>query len=218
MNYAAANQAANGAGLAVLGGFHPTAADMAPQHCKTILMLGPQEPGFWPTLTASPEYTDGQPNPVDRWSTRVIGQLAQDLHATAVFPFGGPPYQPFVRWALKTGRVWSSPVDLLVHDTAGLFLSFRGALAFETTLNLPEPPAQSPCTTCETRPCLTDCPPRALTGAGYDVDNCHTFLRTPPGQACMQNGCAVRRACPVSQSYGRLKEQSAHHMRAFHKR
>ena len=83
--------------LAVMGGFHPGLDDGAPQGTQTLLMLGPAEPGFWAHLTAQPEWLDGAPDPVDRWSRRVIGRLACDLGAKAVFPFGGPPYAPFQR-------------------------------------------------------------------------------------------------------------------------
>jgi epoxyqueuosine reductase len=201
--------------LGVMGGFHPGPEDGAPQGTQTLLMVGPAEPGFWAHLTAQPEWLDGAPDPVDRWSRRVIGQLACDLGAKAVFPFGGPPYAPFQRWAKATGRAWESPVRLLVHDVAGLMVSYRGALALKERLDLPQA-GPRPCETC-TAPCLTACPAGALTGAGYDVPACHAFLDRPEGQDCLSGGCHVRRACPLSQSYGRVAGQSAYHMRQFHK-
>ena len=82
-------------------------------------------------------------------------------------------------------------------------------------LDLPEP-AVSPCTSCA-QPCLTACPAGALTGAGYDVPACHTYLDTGAGGDCLAGGCLVRRACPVSQGYARLPEQSAYHMSRFHR-
>jgi hypothetical protein len=201
--------------LAVMGGFHPGLDDGAPQGTQTLLMVGPAEPGFWAHLTAQPEWQDSAPDPVDRWSRRVIGRLACDLGAKAVFPFGGPPYAPFQRWAKATGRAWESPVRLLVHDLAGLMVSYRGALALKDRLDLP-PVGARPCDACAA-PCLTACPAGALTGAGYDVPACHAFLDRPQGQDCLSGGCHVRRACPLSQSYGRVAEQSAYHMRQFHR-
>jgi hypothetical protein len=97
----------------------------------------------------------------------------------------------------------------------GLFASWRGALALAEAL--PADPAPSPCLTCAGKPCLTACPPVALTARGYDLPACHGFLDTTPGRDCMESGCAVRRACPVSSRYGRLAAQSAHHMRSFHR-
>jgi ferredoxin len=200
--------------LEIMGGFHPGPGDGAPKGCETLLMLGPREPGFWAHVTVEPEFADGRADPLDRWSRRVIGRLACDLGAKALFPFGGPPYQPFIAWALKTGRAWVSPVTLMVHDRAGLMVSWRGALALRTRIALPDPP-ERPCTACH-RPCESACPVGALTAAGYDVGACHAFLDTEAGRDCLEQGCRVRRACPVSESYGRRPEQSAFHMRSFH--
>ena len=199
--------------LAILGGFHADKDPALPKGTRTVLMLGPGS-GFWPHLAAQPEW-DGKPDPVDRWSRRVIGGMACDLAAKALFPFGGPPWHPFYHWAIRTGRSHESPVRLLVHDAQGLMVSFRGALALKQALDLPAPPPP-PCDTCTDKPCLTACAPRALTGAGYDVPACHAYLDTAAGQDCRSRGCAVRRACPVSQSYDRMREQSAWHMARFH--
>jgi epoxyqueuosine reductase len=201
--------------LSVLGGFAAGPEDGLPRGTKTLLLLGPQEPGFWPHLTAQPEW-DGKPDPVDRWSRRIIGTMACDLGAKALFPFGGPPYRPFYQWALKSGRCWDSPVRLLVHDMAGLFVSFRGALALKGVVDLPPPPPK-PCESCLQKPCLVACPVGALTLAGYDVPKCHAHLDTQPGKDCMTIGCAVRRTCPLSLAYARMPEQSAYHMGQFHK-
>jgi hypothetical protein len=202
--------------LDVLGGFHPGATDGAPAGCKTVLLLGPLEPGFWPVLTASAEFQDGRSDPVDRWSSRVISQLAQDLGATPVFPFGGPPWHPFISWALRSTQAFSSPVSLLVHDRAGLMVSYRGALAFSHHIELPAT-SPSPCPGCKDRPCVTACPAGAITEGQYDVAACHAFLDTAEGQDCLQGGCLVRRACPVSKTYARNPAQSAFHMAAFHR-
>ena len=202
--------------LEVLGGFHPEPDEEGfPSTARTILLLGPAEPGFWRHLTAQPEWQDGQPDPVDRWSRRAIGRIACDLGGKAFFPFGGPPYHPFYRWALRSGTTWESPVRLLVHQSQGLMVSFRGALALKDHIDLPSPAAK-PCDTCAA-PCLTVCPAHALGAAGYDVPACHALLDTPQGQPCLSGGCLVRRACPVSQAYARLPEQSAYHMARFHK-
>lgn len=202
--------------LEVFGGFHPDPTDSAPEGTQTLLMLGPSEPGFWPLFQSSPEYQDGQPDAMDRWSTRVVSGLAKTLGANALFPFGGPPYQPFIAWARRTGRAWQSPAGLLVHDRAGLMVSYRAALAFPQQIDLLPLPAK-PCDSCATQPCLTSCPVSALGPQGYDVPACHAYLDTPAGADCMTRGCAARRACPVSQSYGRLPQQSAFHMRSFHR-
>lgn len=202
--------------LDIFGAFHPEPDDLAPEGTKTLVLLGPHEPGFWPMITATPEFRDGAPDPVDRWSHRTIHMLADEFGGTALFPFGGPPYQPFIRWAQRSGRAWASPVDILVHDRAGLMVSYRGALALPEPLEIPPLPDR-PCDTCAEKPCLAACPPRALSDQGYDIPRCHAYLAGEGAGTCMQGGCLVRRTCPVSQTYGRLPEQSAYHMGQFHK-
>jgi ferredoxin len=186
-----------------------------PGGCVSLVLLAPDEPAFWPIFTQSPEYRDGQPDPMDRWSLRVIGDLAEALGATALFPFGTQPPHPFYTWALASGQVWSSPVQFLVGARSGLWASFRGALAFAEPLDaLPE--ATKPCEGCA-QPCATACPVGALTPAGYDTAACHAYLDTVAGRDCMTKGCAVRRVCPVSAAFGRDPAQSAFHMRHFHR-
>lgn len=177
----------------------------------TCVLIGPDEPRFWPIFAQSAEFSDGQPDPLDRWSRRVLDQIAADVGGTARYPFGGPPYAPFYTWALQSGQAWPSPIGFLVHETAGLFVSFRGAI------HLPQPapatPATpQPCATCS-QPCATACPVGAFDD-GYDVTACKAHVTSPAGVACRTTGCLARAACPVGQGT-RLPEQAAFHMAAF---
>jgi len=182
---------------------------------ETILLLSPAEPGFWAHLKASPEWADGRPDPIDRWSERVIGALAKRYCGRALFPFDGPPHHPFYLWALTSGRFFAAPIRLLVHPEMGLSASLRGAIALPGHLPLPAA-APNPCTACPA-PCTTACPVGAMGRAGYDVPACHDFLNTAEAESCLSEGCHARRACPAGASYGRLAEQSAWHMRHFHR-
>jgi len=196
------------AGMRVLGGLWE--AD------STLYLIGPDGAQFWPVFQASTEYLDGAPDPVDRYSTRTLTAIAAKSGSKALFPFGGPPYQPFVEWALRSNRCFQSPVQLLVHAELGLFTSFRGALRFSGRHTLPSS-VPNPCNECEAKPCLSACPADALNQTHYNVALCHEFLDTKRGDSCMARGCAVRRTCPVGQGQ-RLEAQSAFHMGYFHKR
>ena len=217
MTYDLVLRATEGAGLIVMGAQHPRLSGAKNLDQGTLVLLGAAG-AFWPILTSSSEWKDGQPDPVDRFSAHVVGEMAQDLGARAWFPFGGPPYAPFIDWALKSGRTFQSPVGALVHDTVGMMVSFRGALHFDTEFDIPPTNTPSPCLSCPA-PCATACPVGALNAdTFYDVDACHGYLDTSPGQSCMTNGCAARLACPLSAGAGRQADQSAHHMKAFHPR
>ena len=209
MTYDEVEQAVAEAGLIVMGAL--------PHEGGTLILLGTGG-AFWSLFSASSEQLDRQPDPIDRWSKRVVGGLARHLQADSIYPFTGPPYEPFIGWALTSGRACQSPVGMLVHDAVGLMVSYRGALRFSAAFDIPTPVAQSPCQTCAGQPCTSACPVDALSAAHpYDVDRCHAYLDTPAGQDCMTNGCAARRACPVSTLAARDPAQSNLHMKAFHR-
>jgi hypothetical protein len=185
-----------------------------PPGTQTLLLLSPHEPAFWPAFQATPEARDGRPDPMDRWSSRVITDWAEEIGATPLFPFGGPPYHPFIAWALASGRVHSSPLGMIVHPMAGLFLSFRGALALPVACDTPAV-CPHPCNNCPDQPCRDACPVGAFASGSYDVPLCKDYLRSEEGNDCMSKGCAARRACPIGRTYGRLETHSAFHMSYF---
>lgn len=190
--------------LTPLGGFH--------ENGQTTVLLGPLEPGFWAYVSNRPEFLMGGEDPLDAWSHWAITALGYVIGAQPVFPFGGPPFHPFISWSLKSGEAWQSPVGLLVHKDAGLLVSYRGALIFDEVVDLPSP-ADRPCDTCADQPCLSACPVGALSKDGYDVPRCKAHIDVDP--VC-RAGCRVRLSCPVSQTYGRDPAQTAFHMEAFH--
>lgn len=217
MSYSEIEAVAHTARLIVMGAQHPCRSEAKGLDSGTLILLG-TGPEFWDVFQAAPEGKDGHPDPVDRWSARVIGDMADSLGAEARFPFGGPPYEPFIDWALKSGRAFQSPVGALVHDTVGMMISYRGALWFDRELAIPTTYAPSPCITCSA-PCSTSCPVGALNSdTFYQVDACHSYLDTKGGQTCMTQGCTARLACPLSAGAERNPAQTAHHMQHFHPR
>ncbi len=200
-------------GLKVMGGFHPSPSDQVPEGCETLMLIGPRRDRFWDVFKHSAEHEDRQADPLDRWSYRVLNEIARDLGAEALFPFGEPPLHPFLNWAARAGQVFSSPVSMLVGAQDGLFVSFRGALAFRNAIRIP-PPVASPCSTCAAQPCLSGCPIGALTEERYDVAACRAYISSPEGIDCRTSGCLVRRVCPASQG-GQPAAQASFHMQAF---
>ena len=211
MTEQALNTALVAHGLQSMGHFAITPADDLPLSDGSVVLVGPDEPGFWDIFSASDIYRDGAADPLDRWSRLVLDAIAAEFGGHALFPFGGPPYQPFHTWALRTGQSWASPIGFLVHQTAGLFASYRGALVVPWDMRTAK--GTAPCPSCGERPCQTACPVDAFAD-GYDVAACKTYLGSAAGADCMTRGCAARRACPVGQG-NRLPAQAAFHMKAF---
>jgi|DeeseametaMP0747_FD_contig_123_15837_length_4214_multi_5_in_2_out_0_5 epoxyqueuosine reductase len=214
ISYDDLQSAASQRSLTLLGGFHPDKDEVGLEDCRTLLMVGPDERHFWPRFLRSDEYLDGRPDPVDRWSIRVVGDLATIAGARALYPFGDAPYLPFYQWALRTQNIHISPVRLLVSDDHGLFVSFRGALSLPHRIDLPAA-VPSPCISCATKPCLAACPVDAMGDHEYSDDACRAHIRSSDGHGCLTQGCAVRRACPASLNAGRRPAHSAYHMSEF---
>ncbi len=207
-------------GLIPRGGFPARAGDGVPpfadgRPARTLVMVGNAGPALWRAFAASPEFGTA-PDPLNRWSARVIGDLAEAWGARALFPFGGPPHLPFVAWAKRAEPVAESPLGILIHPDYGLWHAYRGALAFAEALDLPPRDARPrPCDTCADQPCLTACPVGAFTTEGYDVAACADHISVPAGADCMAEACRARRACPIGREYLYRPEQAAFHMIHF---
>jgi len=200
----------NGTGLMEMGRCAVRPDDGLAEAGGSLVLLGPDEPAFWPLFTQTPEHADGAADPLDRWSRRVVGAVAEAAGGKAYYPFGGAPFRPFYTWALRTGRAWASPIGFLVHEATGLFASYRGAVWMPNDATVCQ--GRLPCLTCHA-PCKTACPVGAFDD-GYDVAACKSHLNTARGASCLTDGCQARRACPVGQSR-RLPAQAAFHMEAF---
>ncbi|MBL6929667.1 MAG: 4Fe-4S dicluster domain-containing protein [Rhodospirillales bacterium] len=196
-------------GLIVRGGFYPDPADVVPGDPATLVIIGNAGPGMWRAFECA--RGDG-PDPLDAWTRGVISGVAEKVGAVALFPFDGPPYMPFQKWAMRADGVFESPIGPLVHPEYGLWHGYRGALAFDHKIELPPPAAAvSPCETCADKPCLTSCPADAFSPAGYDVPACVEGL----GPDCLERGCLARRACPVGREFIQQPAQAAFHMKYF---
>ena len=212
--------AAGGVGIAPRGAFHPAVDDDVPplrgRPVGTLALLGFVGRAQWPAFAASPESSDGRANPLDRWSRRVIGELAAEFGAAALYPFEGPPWLPFQRWAMKAEPVHRSALGMLIHPDWGLWHSYRGALAFAERLALPKRVERpSPCDACAAKPCLSACPAGAFTLERYDVGACAAHIRRPAGKECIEFGCRAREACPIGADHRFERGQASFHMRAF---
>ena len=146
----------------------------------------------------------------------MLDDIAAGLGAAAFFPFGGPPYLPFIRWAKRAEPVAESPIGMLIHPDHGLWHAYRGAIGFAERIALPPPDRRPrPCDTCLDRPCLSACPVEAFDGSRYEVERCVTHLSRAAGADCMEEGCRARRACPVGRHARYAPAQAEFHMRAF---
>jgi hypothetical protein len=208
-------------GLVALGALSSDDAQLptspGSRQTKALLLVGVAGSEFWPIFKQSPEFMDKQDHSLDRWSQRIGDNLAEKFGADCVYPFGGPPHQPFLQWALLAESVQPSQLGMLMHPQYGLWHAYRFALLFPVPMiNLPEhePPANT-CQSCVQKPCLSTCPVGAFTKDGYDVERCYQLLQSEPASECNQSGCIARRSCPEAAAYRYAHEHARFHMAAF---
>lgn len=203
-------------GFALVHNLDQAVLDHLPQ-ARTLLLVGNVGAEVWQrsgrAITAL-----GGAHPLDRWTRREIEPIAAACGGTAVFPFDGPPYWPFQRWAARAEGSLASPLGILMHPEFGLWHAYRAAILLPASLALPAPPAREhPCDACSEKPCLSACPVGAFTGAGYEVDHCarHVAATKSDPEECYQGGCRARLACPVGAEWRYARGQAVFHMRAF---
>ncbi|MGI9498725.1 MAG: ferredoxin [Geminicoccaceae bacterium] len=176
---------------------------------RTLAIIGNVGSAVWPHYETARQ---NRPHlSLDQWTETVIGEIATDFGLDAVYPFEGPPYHPFIRWAERTGTLFSSPLGLTIHPVYGLWLAFRAALLIDHPLDKKPVPARHPCDDCRNRPCLTACPVGAFTVDSYDFKACLDQVATP-ASACREGGCLARIACPVGQGQRYETPHAAFHM------
>lgn len=208
------------AGLVPRGVLRPDAddgvVDLAPgRPARAVMMIGWRGRAGWAAFVAAPERRDGRADPLDRWSRRVIEDLATDWGGRALFPFDGPPWWPFQRWGARAEGLTASPLGLSIDATVGLWHGFRGAIVFARDLGPEAEPQISPCATCATRPCLVACPADAFSGDGFAVGRCRSFVEGHAGGLCRTDGCRARDACPVGRAHRYAPDQIRFLMTAY---
>lgn len=208
-------------GLFLRGGFCPDPADDVPPlgggtPAATLLLIGNAGAAMWQSFSAAAERSDGRPDPLDRWTRETVEGIAGELGAKAIFPFDGPPYLPFQRWAQKAENLVPSPLGMSIHPRFGLWHAYRAALVLAERLDMAATPKFAcPCEGCVSKPCLAACPVGAFSGERFDQSACLGHLSTPEGRNCLRNGCQARGACPIGREYHYDQEQATFHMNAF---
>ncbi len=99
-------------GLICRGGFHPRPADAVPGAAGTLVLVGNAGPEMWKAFSHGRR---DEPHPLNGWARRVMGKVADGLGARVLFPFDGPPYLPFQRWARRAEPVHPSPIGPLIR-------------------------------------------------------------------------------------------------------
>jgi len=204
--------------------FDAAAAPVLPQLTMAALLpgalgavvVGSGGPTFFDRFSAdAPEARDGVPNPLDRFTRRVVAEaIHADLEPFGVryavyHPFGAEPVIPFQRLGRAAGLGGPSPLGLQVHPTYGAWWAYRALVVVDRELPAGNPPGDG-CEGCPA-PCIDACPARAPARAGFSVAACHVHrLMAEPCRL----SCAARLACIRGPEHRYRDEELAFHMAA----
>ena len=184
---------------------------------RAALVVGSGGPAFFDHFArAAPEAHDSAPNPLDRFTARVVdAAVAAALAPLAVahatyFPFAGSaPLIPFQRLGRAAGLGGPGPLGLQIHPVFGPWWAYRALVIVDGEL----PPAPAPgdgCAGCDA-PCVAACPAGAVAVTGFGLSACHA--RRLSDEACRLS-CAARIACVRGPEHRYSDGQLAFHMTA----
>jgi hypothetical protein len=184
---------------------------------RAALIVGSGGPAFFDGFEAAGvEAADGGPNPLDRYTRRVVEAIAMATlgplgvgHAV-FFPFAGAtPVIPFQRLGRAAGVGPPGPLGLQIHPVYGPWWAYRALIVIDSALST-GPSLGDVCAGCPA-PCVAACPGAAVSLAGFSIPACHAHrLRAVPCRL----SCAARIACVRGPEHRYRDEALAFHMAA----
>lgn len=197
------------------GAAAPLALDELLAGAAGALVVGSGGPQFFDRFDGSPEAVDGAPDPLDRYTKRVITRATRDAldpgRAAHVvhFPFGVRPLIPFQRLGRAAGLGGPGPLGLQIHPTFGPWWAYRALIVLDRPLPAAPPPGDG-CAGCDA-PCVAACPAGAVARGGFEITACQA--RRLVAEPCRLS-CVARITCVRGPEHRYRDEELAFHMRA----
>ena len=196
-----------------------TQNDLAPirlTRLKNILLIGSAGKKLWQSMPQ--EYLQ-RDDPVDEYSVDCINRVLKVYLPEGSWQFLFPEAPQGLEISLqKLGSMagWhhASPLGIGINDQYGLWFAYRAVVAIESELDRSDLDGaeqvdqdkvdylsgESPCLSCEAKPCLSSCPALALSSdSNPDLTACVSH-RVAPASDCAST-CLARQACPIAPQF-----------------
>lgn len=152
-------------------------------------------------------------NPMDQFSRDLSQTFIDDYlggDGKILYPLTDY-FVPLQQFGELAGWHHPSPIGSSIHKKYGLWSAYRSVFATNAPLPLmAEELGDSPCWTCETKPCVAVCPAGAVTADNpLNLTACGDE-RTRDGALCADR-CISRFACPVGREHKYAMQQVNYH-------
>ena len=174
---------------------------------RQLILLGHGGKRLWTQVKVA-----GMPgeHPIDDYTIKIIVQVFTAHFINNKYRILYPGETPVGLQQLGALAGWHhpSPFMLGIDRAWGSWFAYRAAVLADTDF-LPFLPVDrsNPCTTCDSRPCLTHCPADALAG-GFSLHKCINY-RKQPNSLC-RHTCLARLSCPVGIEHRYDEDQMRH--------
>lgn len=167
---------------------------------------------LWQQLKESPQYSE---DPIDTYSESQIRQYFSTAHPSASIRFlypGNDPVQ-LQTFGELAGWHFKSPFMVGINDVWGSWYAYRAVVLTDldslATQQLGDHVYQPPCDSCEGKPCIEACPPKAVSESGLDMSLCIRYRKSENSECKVT--CLARVNCPIGTEHRYSDEQIKYH-------
>lgn len=150
-------------------------------------------------------------HPIDDYCVFTVDRIFRPILPAGGYRLVYPGEAPIGLQSLGKLAGWHHPTPFMVgiDQEFGSWSAYRAVLLADSDFC----PSQavdrkSPCTTCQSPPCIATCPAGALAGGEFSLTKCSAY-RLQPESPCA-HGCLARQACPVGVEHRYEPAQIAH--------
>jgi len=184
-------------------------------HYTQLILIGHGGQLLWKKINSSSFDSN---NPIDDYS-RLQTEMFFSRHFSTddfeiIFPALTSSEKQKSIGLQKLGEIigWhnESPFRVGINQEWGSWFAYRAVvLAKSDYLVNQNDQALSPCSQCETKPCIQACPANALVGDGLDLDQCISYRKKADSKC--KGRCLARMACPVAKEHQYEIDQIQYH-------
>ena len=183
-------------------------------HFKQLILIGNAGKHLWSHLKEHhfPSLKEQSLNPIDDFTCDSINNWFEQHHPNLTKKIIYPSTHSIALQALGQLAHWHYPSPFLVgiNNQHGSWFAYRAAVLSDSQFSNPKQhQTHSPCTNCQSKVCVTQCPAQALTQNTFHMDKCLDY-RLTKGSLC-QDTCLAREACPAGAHQKYSKEQLQYH-------